>query len=116
MKYKLIIAGIIVLGSCGTPETYLRETQVTKDISRNHDLDNNDNFSPDGKWLVYDTRTNAGGIGACRSIERVNIETGETHVLFEIPEITQRNLVSNFRFHIIAAGYPHISGVISGRI
>lgn len=86
MKNKLIMAGIIVLGSCGSPETYLRETQVTKDISRNHDLDNNDNFSPDGKWLVYDTRTNAGGIGACRSIERVNSETGETHVLFDIPD------------------------------
>ena len=80
------MAGILILGSCATPESFLKEIQVTNDNSKHHDLDNNDNFSPDGKWLVYDTRTNAGGIGASPSIERVNIETGETEVLFEISD------------------------------
>ena len=41
--------------SCQT-ESYVQENQVTQDYNYHHDLDNNDNFSPDGKWLVYDTR------------------------------------------------------------
>jgi Tol biopolymer transport system component len=40
----------------------------------NHDLDNNDNFSPDGKWLVYDTRTAIGGTGGSPSIFRRLVE------------------------------------------
>lgn len=52
----------------------------------NHDLDNNDNFSPDGKWLVYDTRTGVGGIGGSPSVERVNVETGEVEVLFSVKD------------------------------
>lgn len=86
MKTKLIMAGIFILGSCAAPESFLKEIQVTHDTSKDHDLDNNDNFSPDGKWLVYDTRSSTGGIGASPSIERVNIETGETEVLFEIQD------------------------------
>lgn len=86
MKNTLIMAGILLLGSCAAPESILREIQVTHDHSKNHDLDNNDSFSPDGKWLVYDTRTNTGGIGGCSSIERVNVETGKTEILFEIPD------------------------------
>lgn len=63
----------------------MKEIQVTHD-AKNHDLDNNDNFSPDGKWLVYDTRTEAGGIGGNASIESVNIETGEIKSLFNVPD------------------------------
>ncbi|MCF2500297.1 DUF3748 domain-containing protein [Dyadobacter chenhuakuii] len=69
--------------SCQT-ESYLQEKQVTQDYDYHHDLDNNDNFSPDGKWLVYDTRTDSGGIAESAKIEKVNIETGEKKVLFEI--------------------------------
>ena len=77
---------MIILVSCSSKETYLNEIQLTKEITKNHDLDNNDNFSPDGKWLVYDTRTGIGGIGGSPSVERVNVETGETQVLFEVPD------------------------------
>ncbi|TLV00513.1 DUF3748 domain-containing protein [Dyadobacter luticola] len=62
----------------------LDEKQITHDLTYHHDLDNNDNFSPDGKWLVYDTRTDEGGIAASSRIERVNIATGEKQVLFDI--------------------------------
>ena len=62
----------------------LEEKQVTYDLSYHHDLDNNDNFSPDGQWLVYDTRTDEGGIAASAKIEKVNIHSGEKKVLFEI--------------------------------
>lgn len=69
--------------SCQT-DSYLQEKQVTHDYDYHHDLDNNDNFSPDGKWLVYDTRTDSGGIAESAKIEKVNIETGEKKVLFTI--------------------------------
>lgn len=65
-------------------ESWLGEKQVTYDLTYNHDLDNNDNFSPDGQWLVYDTRTNDGGIAASSKIEKVNVYTGEKKILFEI--------------------------------
>ena len=77
---------MMILGACTSPESNLKELQITFDESKNHDLDNNDNFSPDGKWLVYDTRTGVGGIGGSPSVERVNIETGENQVLFGIPD------------------------------
>jgi WD40 repeat protein len=74
---------IICMSSCQT-DSILEEKQITNDLNYHHDLDNNDNFSPDGKWLVYDTRTDDGGIAASSKIERVNIETGEKQVLFNI--------------------------------
>ena len=84
MNYKWLV-GLMMFGACTTTESYKQVIQITRNSSKNHSLDNNDNFSPDGKWLVYDIRTDAGGIGGCPSIERVNIETGETQVLFDIP-------------------------------
>jgi len=81
---KIVIV-LLVMASCVSRELTFNEIQVTIDHSKNHDLDDNDNFSPDNKWLVYDTRTDVGGIGASPSVERVNIETGEIQVLYEIP-------------------------------
>lgn len=74
---------LLTMQSCHT-ESISKEKQITHDPAYHHDLDNNDNFSPDGKWLVYDTRTDEGGIAESARIERVNIETGEKQVLFEI--------------------------------
>lgn len=85
MRDKLLF-GLLILASCNFSKPLLKEVQLTFDATQNHDLDNNDNFSPDGKWLVYDTRTGVGGIGGSPSVEQVNIETGEIQVLFEIPE------------------------------
>ena len=56
-----IALGIIIVGA---GITIAAERQLTHDFSRNHELDNNDNFSPDDRFLVFDTRTVAGGIGA----------------------------------------------------
>jgi hypothetical protein len=86
MKIISFMTGVLVFFSCATSERYLAETQITQDDAKNHDLDNNDNFSPDGKWLVYDTRTANGGIGGCAFIERVNVATGETHTVYEIQD------------------------------
>lgn len=70
--------------SC-SPNSYLKETQLTHDLSYHHDLDNNDNFSPDDQWLVYDTRTDAGGIAASATIEKVHTSTREKKVLYALP-------------------------------
>lgn len=73
----------MLMNSCQTTAN-LEEKQITNDPGYHHDLDNNDNFSPDGQWLVYDTRTDDGGIAASSKIEKVNVETGEKKILFEI--------------------------------
>jgi len=54
----------------------------------NHGLNNNDNFSPDDKWLAYDTRTDDGGIQAGRTIEKVHVETKESVTIYAAPEAT----------------------------
>ncbi|WP_020531847.1 DUF3748 domain-containing protein [Flexithrix dorotheae] len=81
----VFIIFIVTLFACH-PSKYHEEIQLTSDFSYNHDLDNNDNFSPDDQWLVYDTRTEEGGIGGCSRIEKVNTRTGEKVILYELPE------------------------------
>lgn len=76
---------LLVLTAC-TKNNFKIERQLTTDFSQNHDLDNNDNFSPDDQWLVYDTRTEEGGIGANGKIEKVNVITGEKVVLYELDD------------------------------
>ncbi|MBE9465402.1 DUF3748 domain-containing protein [Dyadobacter sp. UP-52] len=73
---------LILLSMSSGQET--EEKQITHDLTYNHDLDNNDNFSPDGEWLVYDTRTDDGGIPESARIEKVNVKTGEIKVLFKV--------------------------------
>jgi hypothetical protein len=61
------------------------ERQITIDADYNHELDNNDNFSPDDRFLVFDTRTPDGGIGASKIVAKVEIATGKITVLYEAP-------------------------------
>lgn len=59
-----------------------QERQVTFS-PKNHNLDNNDNFSPDHRYLCYDTREMIGpGLDNCQSIEKVEIATGIETVLY----------------------------------
>lgn len=69
-----------------TMSDFLKEVRLSNDLSKNFDLDNNDNFSPDGKWLVYDIRTESGGIGGCNAIERIHTESGKTELLYQLPQ------------------------------
>jgi hypothetical protein len=96
MKEKMLLialsAAIVVGGfGCESDLTYgsrnMQEIQLTFE-PRNHDLDNNDDFSPDDKWLVYDTRgpipeQPVSEIGANSNIEKVNVETGEVVIVYE---------------------------------
>ena len=69
-----------------TDNNFKTEQQITTDFLYNHVLDNNDNFSPDDQWLVYDTRTAEGGIAESRKIEKVHIASGEKVVLYALKQ------------------------------
>ena len=65
------------------------EKQITNS-PKTHALDNNDNFSPDDKYLCYDTRGTVfnNNLANCKSIEKVEIATGKESILWSPPFIT----------------------------
>ncbi len=94
-KQTLIFAGFFtILASCsetGTKEKIL--TMEERQISfsaRNHALDNNDNFSPDDRFLCYDTRGTVfnKNLANCKSIEKIEIATGKETVIWEPESVT----------------------------
>ena len=83
--FPVVMAGILVQapgraqaeGAKMTPEKQLTFSP------KNHDLDNNDNFSADGRFLCYDTREMYGpSIDNSTSIELLELETGREIVLY----------------------------------
>ena len=84
MKTKLLFSMVcaVVLSLSATGCKAAAERQLTSS-PQNHNLDNNDNFSPDGRFLVYDTREMAGnGLGNGQTIEIVEIATGKETVVY----------------------------------
>lgn len=67
----------------------MKERQITF-TEKNHALDNNDNFSPDDKFLCYDTRGMVynDNLANCKSIEKVEIENGTETVIWKPESIT----------------------------
>ena len=53
LAVRLLAGGSLLVT---TTSTTARERQVTHDTEMNHELDNNNNFSPDDRYLVFDTR------------------------------------------------------------
>ena len=87
METILLAIGLcFMLAACVSVNDEVTERQITDDETTNFALDNNDNFTTDGKWLVHDTRT--AGLDVCRSIGKVNVETGEVVVIYSAPEPT----------------------------
>ena len=81
LYFLFIIGGFMFLNcSAGDAQNKPNVRQLTFD-SKNHSLDNNDNFSPDDNWLVYDTRF--AGIGENPVIEKVNVKTGEQVIVYK---------------------------------
>lgn len=78
---------LILLARCamcfGTPEVMCAEQQLSSS-PQNKDLDNNINFSADSRFLVFDTRE--AGIENCRTIEKVDVRTGEITVVYRAPD------------------------------
>lgn len=72
----------ITAATLGTLGASAGEQQLTFS-PKNHDLDNNDNFSPDGKLLCYDTRNMDGpGIDNGQEIYVVEVATGKETLLY----------------------------------
>ncbi|WP_206197702.1 DUF3748 domain-containing protein [Terrimonas sp.] len=67
---------------------YFNESQLTHD-KYGHFLNSTQVFSPDDKWIVYDTRNDDGGIGVTGSIEMVNVETGAIKQLYKTANQTK---------------------------
>ncbi len=62
---------------------FVVERQVTSSAS-NHILTNANVWSPDGRWIVYDVRSDPQGARFDGTrIERVNVDTGEVQTLYE---------------------------------
>ena len=80
---------IISLTECSFTDTKnnlkvipMTEKQITFS-PKTHALDNNDNFSPDGRFLCYDTRGTIynENLANSKSIEKVEIATGKETIL-----------------------------------
>lgn len=79
MMYGLLLAAVLGAAAPGLAE----ERQITTS-AKNHELDNNDNFSPDGRFLCYDTRETVGpGIDNGQTIEMVEVATGIETLLYK---------------------------------
>ena len=52
---------------------------------RNHHLDNNDNFSPDDRWLAFDPREDDTAIAGNAVIARVDLATGQIAEIYREP-------------------------------
>lgn len=77
---------VTLLGSLLVNATALAQERQITFTPKNHHLDNNDNFSPNQRFLVYDTREMHGfGIDNGRSIEMVEIATGRETILYNPP-------------------------------
>jgi hypothetical protein len=90
----LLVSSYALVLSCKNSKTKYskEERQITFD-SKTHALDNNDNFSPDGKFLCYDTRGMVynNNLANCKSIEKVEIITGNITVLWEPESVSGEN-------------------------
>ncbi len=65
----------------------LTEKQLTH-AAQSHDLDSNDNFSPDGRYLCYDSRETVGpGIEHGQTIEVLDLETERCIIVYKPEEI-----------------------------
>jgi len=96
LRTIFFIVGLGIFAGCGDTDQndeikhiFMNEKQITF-TPKTHALDNNDNFSPDGKFLCYDTRGTVynENLANSKSIEKVEIATGEETVLWDPPSIT----------------------------
>ena len=84
---RISIMFALAAAAVGALGANAQEKQLTTS-PKNHDLDNNDNFSPDGKVLCYDTRNMDGpGIDNGQEIYIVEIATGKETLLYTPPKV-----------------------------
>ncbi|MFO1021869.1 MAG: DUF3748 domain-containing protein [Planctomycetales bacterium] len=89
-----------------TSLNFAAERQITQGTEYDHVLDNNDNFSPDDRFLVFDTREGE-KIPESKLIAKVEIATGKITPLYHLYDS------SPLGPGVIAASYaPHCDEVI----
>ena len=87
-QFLVLAALISCIAAChvlkNKPVIMLMKERQLSFSKKMHALDNNDNFSPDGNYLCYDTRGTVFDetIGNSQTIEKINISTGEETVLY----------------------------------
>ncbi len=74
----LLLGGMLLLT---TLTSNAAERQITHGSEYNHELDNNDNFSPDDLFLAFDTRPGS-DLSQARLIAKVEIATGKITPLY----------------------------------
>jgi hypothetical protein len=90
-----ILLILVILSGCTTSNNNkiitfpMKEKQISFS-PKNHALDNNDNFSPDNRFLCYDTRGTVfnDNLANCKSIEKIEIETGVETILWQPESVT----------------------------
>jgi hypothetical protein len=82
---SLLILLAISCQSIRVEEKYWQAIQLTHKPEINHNLDNNLNFSPDGQWLCYDTRSLDNNIANTLTIERVHVFSAKRDTLYSAP-------------------------------
>ena len=90
-KKKLMWAAVpLALAACTSQSTMksYQEIQLTKDPS-GHCINSTEVFSPDDKWIVYDSRSVDSGIGAAGEVAMVNTGTGEIRTLYKTENQTE---------------------------
>jgi hypothetical protein len=97
-RVPFFIFSLLMIGGCNEKDTSrslpdsMKEKQVTF-TAKTHALDNNDNFSPDGKYLCYDTRGMVfnNNLANSKSVEKVEIATGKETVLWKPESVSGEN-------------------------
>ena len=96
LRILFFILSLGIFAGCGDSDqndviksTFMIEKQISVS-PKTHALDNNDNFSPDGRFLCYDTRGTVynENLANSKSIEKVEIASGEETILWDPPSAT----------------------------
>ena len=104
----IFIASLVAAFSCssGTEEYMviikMEERQITFS-TKTHALDQNDNFSHDGKFLCYDTRGTvyAENLANSKSVEKVEIATSEETILWKPASVLPDHFHSSICTHTL---------------
>ncbi len=84
LRLLVCTSGISPILSFATNAHPSTERQLTF-APQNHNLDNNDNFSPDNQWLAFDPREDDTAIAGNAVIARVSVATGKVQELYREP-------------------------------
>lgn len=84
----IMAASLVACGHQPNPAMDYIETQLTH-AAQGHTIHHTQVFSPDGQWIVCDTRNDDTKIGSTGRIELVHVATGEVRLLYAVPNQTE---------------------------